>query len=463
MKINKKITNSKKKQLVNKKLLSKKHLSKKHLSKKHISKKHLTKKHLTKNKHKKVNILSQYGSSHLSGWHKPQNRTSTNQISTINDSSQPFIESEMMKNPDVNGESDFIPIIESEMMKNQVVNGKSDFIHIIESEMEKNQVVNGKYHVYIISIGCAPRDDKHDLKQIYGDDISFEDRTNIEPHLIIIDLLDKESAAKTLKYINSPPISQVFAPENIILFNMLLPTDGKDPIYSSLSRFVNQFNGSNGCVIVRNFIRFRNIDYDLGAERASQDEITKHLIYKILYEKVFLQQSSTPNKLLLRWFGYTENEKNILKNFQYCLFIETNNDKILTNSADNDKRLLRFLQDRKNEKGSYRQDSINITPITPETEYDAIHTSKNLDELQKIESTIDKWKPIPFNHDKTSKIQNVINNELSTINKYYQDISQLKNKPIPSLFRDKIQNVPTTINLPQIMITSNGLLPILQI
>ena len=436
MKIHKKIENSKKKQLVKKKhlskkylsnkYLSKKYLSKKHLSKKYLSKKHLSKKHLSKKKHKIVNKLSQYGSSPWprSGWLKPKNSTSTNQISTINVSSQ--------------------------------------LIPFLETEMEKNKVVNGKYQVYIISIGCAPHEANPDLKQIYGDDIYYQDITNIEPHLIIIDSFDNKTvAAKTLEYINSPPILQVFPPENIVLFDMLLPTDGEDPLYSSLSSFVNQFNESNGCVIVRNFIRFRNIDYEPDAEDALDDEIRGHLIYKILYEKVFLQQSFTPNKLLLRWFGYTENENNILTDFQYCLFIETNNDEILTNSEDNDIRLLTFLQDRKQTNGSYRQDSINISPIT-HTDIITIKPLDNLEKLQKIESRIDKWKPIPFHQNITSSIQNVINKKLSTIQDYYQDVSRLRNTPISSFIRNKIQNVPTTINLPQIMITSNGLLSILE-
>ena len=408
MKIHKKIENSKKKQLV---------------KKKHLSKKHISKKNLSKNKHKKINKLSQYGSSPWSGWLKPKNSISTNQISTINVSSQ--------------------------------------LIPFLETEMEKNKVVNGKYQVYIISIGCAPHEANPDLKQIYGDDIYYQDITNIEPHLIIIDALhDKKIAAKTLEYINSPPILQVFAPENIVLFDMQLPTDGEDPLYSSLSSFVNQFNDSNGCVIVRNFIRFRNIDYEPGADDALDEEIRGHLIYKILYEKVFLQQSSTPNKLLLRWFGYTETGNNILTDFQYCLFIETNNDEILTNSEDNNIHLLQFLQDRKQQNGSYRQDSINISPIT-HSDMISIKTFENLGRLQEIKSKIDKWKPIPFHHHITSSIQNVINNELSTIQDYYNDFSKKRNKPIPSLIRNKIQNVPTTINLPQIMITSNGLLSIL--
>ena len=134
----------------------------------------------------------------------------------------------------------------------------------------------------------------------------------------------------------------------------------------------------------------------------------------------------------------------------------------MTNTADNNIPLLQYLPDRIRKNGSYRQDSINISPIT-ESDMRSIKTYDNLGELQKIESTIDKWKPIPFHHNITFSINHLINKQLSIIQDFYQKMSHHRNIPISSVIRNQIQNLTTPINFSQIVITSNGQLSIPEI
>ena len=297
-------------------------------------------------------------------------------------------------------------------------------IHYLQTEI--NTVID-KPRVYIISIGCSPNEEESNYLQIYGQDIVFHESNTIIPKLIVIDRfkspLIKEN---TIKYIeNVCHLSK----DNYRIFDCLLPVNEDEPIYQQLQLFVNQFNNRNpGCVIMRNFIRYKNIDNDLSAESISNIEFRSYLIYKILYTNVFLNQSYTPHKLLLRWFGYTEKHSNaILSGLQQCLFIETNDDSLLLDSGELHQYHIPLERTKLNSNKNCRLDSV-IYHFNNES-YEIL---PNLQYLKMVPEILDHWKPISFDKSIENEIIIKYNHLLTILTNFYKT----KGKPIPPLFKN---------------------------